>query len=63
MVAKGEKGWGGTDWEFGVSRCKLLHVGQINHKALLYSIGNYIQQLMITHNGKEYGKECIYVCN
>ena len=27
VVAKGEEGWGGKDWEFGVSRCKLLHVG------------------------------------
>ena len=63
VVAKGEEGWGGKDWEFGVSRCKLLHVGQINHKALLCSTGNYIQQLVITHSGKEYGKECTYMCN
>ena len=24
MVAKGKEGWGGMDWEYGISRCKLL---------------------------------------
>ena len=33
----------GTDWEFGVGRCKLLHLEWINNKVLLYSTGNYIQ--------------------
>ena len=36
----------------------LFNIGQIN-KVLLYSTGNYIQYLMIKHNGKEY--EAIYV--
>ena len=27
---------GGMDWEFEISRCKLLHIGWINNKALLY---------------------------
>ena len=35
----------------------------INNKVLLYSTGNYIQYLVINHNGKEYKKECIYVYN
>ena len=48
---------GGMDWEFGVSRCKLLHIEWINNKALLYSTGNYIQYLEINHNGKEYLKK------
>ena len=48
------------DWEFGVSRCKLLHIEWINNKALLYSTGNYIQYLEINHNGKEYLKN-IYI--
>ena len=30
MVAKGNKGRGGKDWEFGTSRCKLLYIGWIN---------------------------------
>ena len=42
------------DWEFRVSRCKLLHTEWINSKDLLYSTGNYIQYPVINHNGKEY---------
>ena len=38
---------------FGIRRCKLLYVGWINNKVLLYSTGNYIQYLMINHNGKQ----------
>ena len=45
---------GGMEWEFGVSRCKLLHLEWINDKVLLYSTGNYIQFPGINHNGKEY---------
>ena len=56
----GESG-GGKDWEFGISRRKLLYIGWINNKALLYSTGNYIQYPVINHNGKEYKKEYIYV--
>ena len=63
VVAKGEVGGGGRDWEFGVSRCKLLHIGWIKNKALHYSTGNNIQYPGINHNGKEYKKECIYVHN
>ena len=50
------------DWEFGISRCKLLFREWINSKVLLYSTGNYIQYPMIKHNGKEYEKEYIYIC-
>ena len=35
VVAKGEKDGGGMDWEFGVSRCKLLCREWINSKVLL----------------------------
>ena len=42
--------------EFGISRCRLLYIGWINNKVLLYSTGNYIQYRVITHNGKEYLK-------
>ena len=53
--------WGGMDWEFGISTCKLLYIEWINNKVLLYSTGNYIQYPVINHNRKEYEKECIYV--
>ena len=43
----------GKDWEFGVSRCKLLYIERINNKVLLYSTGNYIKYLVINYNGKE----------
>ena len=44
------------DWEFEVSRCKPLHIEQINNKVLLYSTGNYIQYPGINHNEKKYKK-------
>ena len=52
-VAKAGKGGRGIYWEFGTSRCKLLYTEWMNNKVLLYSIGNYIQYLVINHNGKE----------
>ena len=54
VVAEGERGGRGLDWEFRVGRCKLLHLEWINNKVLMYSTGNYIQCLMINHSGKEY---------
>ena len=57
VVAKEEEGRSGMDWEFGVSRGKLLHLEWINSKVLLYSTGNYIQSPgMMETNIK---KECI----
>ena len=56
----GEAG-GGKDWEFGISRCKLVYIRWINNKVLLYSTGNYIHYPVINHNGKEYKKECVYI--
>jgi len=49
VVAMGEKGGSGLDWQFGVSRCKLLHLEWISNKGLLYSTGNYIQSPGIEH--------------
>ena len=48
---------GGKDWEFGISRCKLLHMVWINNEVLLYRTQNYIQYLVINYNGTEYEKE------
>ena len=59
-----EVGIGGEkEWEFGISRYKLVYIGWINNKILLYSTGNYIQYPVINHNGKEHEKEyiCIYI--
>ena len=48
------------DWEFGISKCKLLYTEWIN-KVLLYSTGNSIQYPIIKHNGQEYEKEHIHI--
>ena len=55
-VVSKEEGWwcgGGMDWEFGISRCKLLYREWINIKVPVYSTGNSIQYLVINHNGME----------
>ena len=58
MVAKEEGGGGGMDWEFGISRCKLLYIELDKQQGpTVYSTGNYIQHTVINHNGKEYEKE------
>ena len=57
----GCQGMGAMDWEFGISRCKLLYIQWINNKVLLYSTGNYIQYPVVNHNGKEYEKEYIHI--
>ena len=44
------------DWEFGISRGKLLYIEWINSKVLLYSTGSYIQYPVINHNGKVFKK-------
>ena len=56
------KGWIGG---LGISRCKLVDIGWINNKVLLYSTGYDIQYSVINHNEKECGKDvyvCIYMC-
>ena len=53
VVAKGERSQEGRDWESGVSRYKLLPIGWINNKVLLWSTRTSIQYHVINHNGKE----------
>ena len=38
-LPRGREGGRGMEWEFGVSRCKLLYIEWINNKALLYNRG------------------------
>ena len=52
VVPKWEGVRRGMDWEFEVSRCKLLHLEWISNEVLLYSTGNSIQSLGIEHDGK-----------
>ena len=40
--------------KFGVSRCKLLFIGWMNNKVLLYNTGSYIQYPVIKYKEKIY---------
>ena len=52
VVAKGEWGRNGMNWEFGISRCKLLHLKWMSNEVLFYSIENYIQS-PVTENDEK----------
>ena len=54
-------GGSGTDWEFGVSTCKLLHVAWISNEVLLYSKGNDIQSLVMEHDADNMRKG-MHIC-
>lgn len=41
-------------WGLEVGRRKLLNIGQIKNKVLMYSTGNDGQYLVINHNGSKY---------
>jgi len=47
-------GRGGKEWKSRASRGKLLNIGWINSKVLLYSMGNYIQHPVTNLSEKEY---------
>ena len=44
-------GGSGMDWEFGMSRCKLLRLEWMRNEILLYSTRNCIQSLVMEHDG------------
>ena len=61
VIAKGMWDRGGKDWEFGISRCKLLHTGWINNKAYCIAQGaifNILLETIVEKNMKR-----IYVYN
>ena len=41
----------GMDRDLGISGCKLLYLEWISSESLLYSTGNYIQSLVMEHDG------------
>ena len=47
----GGRGRSVMDWEFGVGRCKLLHLEWMSNEVLLYSTENYLPFLGIEHDG------------
>ena len=52
-------GGGRLDWEFGISRYKLLYIEWIKNK-VLYSTGNYSQHPVKSYNRKDIKKR-IYI--
>ena len=48
------------DWEFGVSRCKLLPLEWLSHEILLCSTGNYAESLVMERDGGQCEKESVY---
>ena len=50
-LCQGGGGERGMDWEFGASRCKLLHLEWMGNDVLLCSTGNCVQSLAIEHDG------------
>ena len=50
------------NWESGVSRCKLLHLEWISSEVLLYSTANYIQSVVIEHDGRWYERKKVDTC-
>jgi len=58
----GGQGGGGrkrNGLEFGIGRCKLLHLEWINNKVLMYSTGIYIQYVITI---MEKIKKRMYIC-
>ena len=51
MAAKGEGGGSWMDWEFRVSKCKLLHLECIGNDVPLCSTGNSVGSLGIEYVG------------
>ena len=60
---QGGGGWSGVDWESGVSRYEPLHLEWISNEILLYSTGNFIQSLVIKHDGwyNMRKRMCVYI--
>ena len=64
----GEEGMREMDWEFGFSRCKVLHLEWISNEILLYRTGNCVQILVMEHDERYYEKKkvqinvCVCVC-
>ena len=50
-ACQGEGAGSGMDGEFGVRRCKLLHLEWTGHAILLHSTGNSMQSLVMKHDG------------
>ena len=59
---QGGGGGSGMDWEFWVSRCKLLPLEWTSNEILLYGAGNYIQSPVMRHYRGYCEKKNVYKC-
>ena len=51
------------DGEFGVGRCKLLHLEWINYEVLLYHTRSYVPSLRLEHDRRQYGaQKNVHIC-
>ena len=55
------RGGSGIDWESRVNRCKLWPLKWVSNEILLYSTGNYIQSLVMEHDGGLCEEKNIYI--
>ena len=53
----GGGGGGGWTGSLGLVEANLLHLEWVNHVFLMYRTGNYIQDPVINHNGREKKKK------
>ena len=60
-LPRGSCSGGGVEWEFGVSRCKLLYRKQISNKVLCVAQGAIFNILRKTVTEKNMFK-CTYIC-
>ena len=60
VIATGGNGGNGMEREFVVSRCKLLHLEWISNEVLPHSTENYIQSLVLEHDGRKHEKKKIH---
>ena len=52
LCLPGRRGEEGINREFGVGRCKLLHLEPISNEVLQYITGNCVQSLGLEHDGR-----------
>lgn len=62
MCVVAKSGRRGMNWEFGISRYKLLYIEWINNKGPTVNTGNDIQCAETNHNGKEIKRMNMYTC-
>ena len=61
MVAKEEGGGSGMGGEFGIGRCKLLHLEWMGNEVLLYITRNSVQSAGIEHDGRWHEEKNVYI--